>query len=122
MTKFNVAELREKALQADDIRTDVVFVEEWGAEFPVRSLSGRALKDVLSKSKNQRGDRDEIRMTLLAAIYGCATEDGQRVFKDEDLAVFESDRKSATPILKIGKRVLELSALGEGAQADAKKS
>ncbi|TCM89600.1 hypothetical protein EV294_11265 [Paenibacillus sp. BK033] len=121
-TKFDVKALREKALQTDDIKHGSVYVEEWDAEFPVRSLSGKGLKDVLTKSKNAKGERDEIRMSLLAAIVGCADETGTRVFDDTDLAVFESDSKSAAPILKIGKAVLELSALSDGAKADAKKS
>lgn len=121
-TKFNVKELREKALQTDDIKRGSVYVDEWGAEFPVRSLSGKGLKDVMTKSKNAKGERDEIRMALLAAIIGCADETGERVFSDTDLAVFESDTKSAAPILKIGKAVLELSALSDGAKDGAKKS
>ena len=121
MTKFDVKALREKAVQSDDIRHDVVFVEEWDAEFPVRSLSGKGLKDVLTKSKNAKGERDEFRMTMLAALYGCASPEGERVFTDDDLGLFESDRKSAAPMLKIGKRVIEISALGDSGQADSKK-
>ncbi|GMK47655.1 hypothetical protein PghCCS26_47850 [Paenibacillus glycanilyticus] len=121
-TKFDVKALRDKALQTDDIKNGSVYVEEWDADFPVRSLTGKGLKDVLTKSKNAKGERDEIRMSLLAAIVGCADETGARVFDDTDLAVFESDSKSAAPILKIGKAVLDLSALGNNAQTDAKKS
>lgn len=122
MSKFDVKALREKALAADDIKRGSVYVEEWDAEFPIRSLSGKGLKEVMNKSKNAKGERDEIRMSILAAINGCADEADQYVFTPQDLAVFESDAKSAAPILKIGKAVLELSTLADSAKDDAKKS
>lgn len=119
---FDVKALRERALQADDIKRGTIYVEEWEAEFPVRSLSGKGLKEVMNKSKNAKGDRDEIRMSILAAIHGCADETDQYVFTSQDLAVFESDTKSAAPILKIGKAVLELSKFTDSATDEAKKS
>lgn len=118
---IDVKALRERAMQSDDIVYDTVQVDEWGGEYPVRSLPGGALKKVMAQSRvGKGGERDEMRLIMLAAIYGCADKDGNRVFDDKDLAVFESDKKSAAPLIKIGAKVLELSNTGEKGLADAK--
>lgn len=113
--KFDVKALREKALNTDDVKYDTVTIEEWdNAEMPVRTLTTPAIKKIMAQKE------DEVRMMILAVLYGCVTEDGEAVFEDEDLAVFESDKKSFAPITKLGTVIMELSGLNEQAKPAAK--
>lgn len=113
MNSFDVKGLRDKALQSDDIKNDVILVEEWGAEFPVQSLRTKDLKLVLQQSKTGSGDqRDEIRMACLAVLYGCRTPDGTPVFTREDLAAFE-EKKAAAPLMKISAKIMEISGFAD---------
>jgi hypothetical protein len=119
--KFDVKELRQKALATDDIKNDVVYVEEWDAEFPVQSLKAKDLKAVLTQSKNGKGDRDEIRLMCLAVLYGCRTPEGERIFTDDDLAQFENT-KAAKPIMTIGAKIMDISGFNEKAKEEAVKN
>jgi hypothetical protein len=113
--KFDVQALREKVLAHDDIVYDEVYVEDWDVTLPVKTLASADLKKVM------RFKDDPIRMSALAVIYGCVTEDGERVFKETDLAKFENE-KSFGPIQTIAERVLELSGFGDKAVDEAKNA
>lgn len=109
MSQFDVKKLREKALQSDDIKNDIIYIEEWDAEFPVQSLRTKDLKSVLQQSKTGNGEqRDEVRMACLAVLYGCRTPDGSAIFTREDLAAFE-EQKAAAPLMKISAKIMEIS-------------
>jgi hypothetical protein len=120
MSQFDVKALRQKALDSDDIKNDVVYVEEWDAEFPVQSLRAKDLKAVLTHSKTGKdNERDEVRMACLAVLYGCRTPEGTPIFTREDLAVFE-EKKSARPIMTISAKIMEISGFSDKAKAEVK--
>lgn len=111
--KFDPKALRQKVLDTDDIINDTFYVKDWDVELPVRTISAAEIKQIM-KYKN-----DEIRMMILAVLYGCKTPEGESVFAQEDLAAFET-KKSFGPISKLGKKILEISGLGNDAVAQAK--
>jgi hypothetical protein len=111
--KFDVKALRQKVLNTDDVIYESFFVEEWDAELPIKTLGAPELKKLM-KYKD-----DEIRMTILAVLYGCKTKDGEAVFEETDLAQFENG-KAFGPIAKVGKKIMEISGLGEKAKSEAK--
>lgn len=113
-TKFDVKALREKVMTSDDIQYDEVYVSEWDVTLPVKTLSTADMKKVYAAKK------DEIRMMILAVLYGCKTPDGEAVFQETDLAKFEDD-KSFAAIAKVAERVFEISGEGEE-QAKAAKN
>jgi hypothetical protein len=114
MTKqFDVKALRQKVLDTEDVIYDSFYVKEWDAELPIKTLTAPELKQLM-KHKN-----DEIRMTILAVLYGCKTREGEAVFTETDLAAFET-KKSFGPIAKLGGKILEISGLGKDAEKDAK--
>lgn len=115
MTKFDVKALREKVLASDDIKYDEVFVEEWGVTLPVKTLSSSEMKKVM-KTKD-----DNIRMMILAILYGCKTPEGETVFEEKDLAKFEAE-KAFGPIMKVAQRILELSGFDEDSVKDSKNN
>jgi hypothetical protein len=111
--KFDVKALRQKVLSKDDIIYESYFVEEWEAELPIKTLTAPEIKKI-----RQHKD-DEIRMLILAVVYGCKTREGEAVFEETDLAKFESE-KSIGPIVGIGTRIMEISGLGDKAAKQAK--
>lgn len=112
--QFDVKALREKVLSTDDVKYESFTVEEWGVELPIKTLTAPELKKLM-KYKD-----DEIRMTIIAVLYGCKTREGEAVFEETDLLKFETE-KSFGPIAKIGAKILEISGLSDKAVADAKK-
>jgi hypothetical protein len=113
--KFDVKALREKVLSTDDVVYTDFYVEQWDAELPIKTLTAPEIKKLL-KYKD-----DEIRMTILAVLYGCKTREGESVFEETDLAKFETE-KSFGPIAELGAKILEISGLGKKAVVDAKKN
>lgn len=112
---FDVKAIREKVVASDDVQHDAVYVKEWDAELPVRTLMGDDLKKVMKYQD------DPIRMTCLAVIYGCVTQEGEKVFVETDLAMFEKG-KSFKAITHVAKRIFELSGLDEQAAEQAKNA
>lgn len=112
-TKFDVKALREKVMATNDIQYDEVFVSEWDATLPVKTLSALEMKEVMKYQK------DTVRMTIIAVLHGCKTEDGEAVFVKEDLAKFEAE-KAFAPVMKVAERILDMSGFGGEGMADAK--
>lgn len=112
--KFDVKAIRQKVLASDDVKYDTVYVEEWDTEIPVKTLTGADLKKVMKAGKD-----DHVRMTILAVLYGCETPEGEKVFEEADLAVFEN-KKSIKEIAQLAKRIFELSGLTEDMQQQVK--
>lgn len=113
--KFDVKALREKVLNTDDIKFDSVEVAEWDVTLPVKTLNSTEMKKVM---KHQE---DNVRMMILAVLYGCRTVEGEYVFQETDLAKFESE-KAFAPIVKVATKVLEMSGFSEDAVKDAKNN
>jgi hypothetical protein len=111
--KFDVKALRQKVIASDDVQYDVVYVDKWDAELPVKTLVGNDLKRVMQYKD------DPIRMTILAVLYGCVTQEGEKVFEEQDLAVFET-RKGLGEISEVAKRIFELSGLNDAAAKQVK--
>lgn len=114
-TKFDVKALRDKVLNSNDIQYDEVFVKEWDVTLPIKTLSSLEMKEVTKYQK------DNVRMTIIAVLYGCVTEDGESVFTKEDLAKFETE-KAFSPIMRVAERILEMSGFGEDGVQDAKNN
>lgn len=115
MTKFDVKALRDKVMASDDIKYDEVFVSEWDVTLPVKTLSSAEMKKVM-KSQD-----DNIRMMILAVLYGCKTPEGEAVFEEKDLAKFETE-KAFGPIAKVASKVLELSGFDEESVKESKNN
>lgn len=111
--KFDVKALRQKVLDTEDVIYDTFFVKEWDTELPIKTLTAPELKEIM------KYQTDQIRMTILAVLYGCKTRDGESVFEQTDLLAFETS-KSFGPVAKLGGRILEISGLGKDVEKDVK--
>lgn len=115
MTKFDVKALRDKVMASDDIKFAEVFVPEWDVTLPVKTLSSSEMKKVMKYQD------DNIRMMILAVLYGCKTKEGEAVFEEKDLAQFEAN-KAFGPVVKVASKVLELSGFDEETVKDSKNN
>lgn len=115
MSKFDVKALREKVMSTDDIQYDEVYVKEWDATLPVKTLASSELKRVMKYRE------DHVRMLNLAVIYGCKTKEGEAVFNEKDLAVLEAE-KSFGAIQTLAGKILEMSGFYDKAEEDAKNA
>jgi hypothetical protein len=99
---------RDKILQANDLKSEVVNVPEWGGEVTVRTLTGDE-KDAYVMSLYGKGKKEirNIRAGLLArAIVG---EDGKRLFTDADVLALGA--KSAAAIDRVYAVASRLNAM-----------
>lgn len=115
MTKFNVKQLRDKVLASDDIKFSEVEVPEWDVTLPIKTLSSAEMKKVMKVQD------DNIRMMILAVLYGCKTPEGESVFEEKDLAHFEAN-KAFGPIMNVSEKVLELSGFDTESVKDSKNN
>jgi hypothetical protein len=111
--KFDVKALRQKVLSTDDVVYETFYVEEWDTELPIKTLSAQDLKKIM-KYKD-----DEVRMAILAVLYGCKTKEGEAVFEETDLAQFENG-KAFGPVAKLGGQIMKLSGLSNNEVKEAK--
>lgn len=115
MTKYDVKALRQKVLASDDIKYTEVYVPQWDVTLPIKTLSSGEMKKVM-KSQD-----DNIRMMILAVLYGCKTPEGEAVFEEVDLAKFEAE-KAFGPIMTIATKVLDLSGFDAETVKEAKNN
>ncbi|WP_181349388.1 hypothetical protein [Thalassobacillus sp. CUG 92003] len=111
--KYDVKALREKVMASDDIKYDEVYVKEWDATLPVKTLSAGEMKQVMKYKE------DETRMMMLAVVYGCKTEEGEAVFTEKDVAKFEAE-KSFGALMRIGEKIFDISGFDGKAENEAK--
>jgi hypothetical protein len=111
--KFDVKSLRQKVLSTDDVVYDSFYVEEWDTELPIRTLSAQDLKKIMKFKE------DEVRMAILAVLYGCKTKEGESVFEETDLAQFENG-KAFGPVAKLGAKIMSISGLSNNEVKEAK--
>jgi len=103
---------RDAILQAQDLPTERVFVEEWGGEVIVRGLTA-AERDqfeqsiVETRGKDTRVNLRNIRAKLVTLCV--VDEEGKRLFKDEDAELL--GRKSAVALNRIFEVAQRLSGL-----------
>ena len=117
MSKLN---LREKILNAKDIKEEKIFIKEWDVELLIKGMTGKERANFLKAStKNDKVDFESMYPTLvISSTYD--PESGEKVFGIADKDIINS--KSSAPVEKIAKKVLELSGLDEEAHEEEVKN
>lgn len=78
---------RDEILKADDIKTEVVEVPEWGGTVLVRGLTGRERDSFEASIMERRGKQLVPNVANVRAKLACRCiidENGRRVFSDQD--------------------------------------
>lgn len=113
--------LREKILQADDIKKERVKIDEWGVEVEVRSLSGAERARVVENSRSKDGDVDEQKfysMLVIASVFD--PETGEKIFKPADRDILS--QKSFSALNKIAKVAARISGMDDESEEKAEKN
>lgn len=114
--------LRDKILNADDIKKEVVPVEEWDCELEVRGLSGKERNSILNKVMNKQSgemDLDTLYTTLLIkSVYD--PETGEKVFEEKDRDMLSG--KSGAALEKVAQVASRLSGLDNKGVQNAVKN
>jgi hypothetical protein len=90
---------KEQILKAEDLKTEIVEVEEWGGSVNVRTMTGTE-RDAFEQSIVEGKDKTNlanIRARLCAVTI--VDENGNRLFNDED--VVELGKKSAAALDRV---------------------
>ena len=110
--------LRDKILNAKDIKSEIVHVDEWDADVQVRGLTGAERADIIAKATvtdtNDAGEsstRVDQLVLLPLLIIATATDpsDGSQVFGDGDRDAING--KSSSGIDKVTSAALRLSGM-----------
>ncbi len=97
---------RENILAADDLKTDVIEVPEWGCALRVRGLTLGEVNRIVALSSDSKGKLSSIKSALFSFIAGVVEP------KFTDLDIDELQKKSAV-VLRVVKRINQLSGMGE---------
>lgn len=102
-------------LAVDDQCFDSVSCPEWGGDVRVRGLTAYEqsyiAKLIAEEKKNE--------VTLKIVQFGCVDEDGSKMFSANDMEVLRT--KSYKVIERLGKRILELTGLGDQSEIEEAK-
>jgi hypothetical protein len=105
---------RDDILKAQDLKTEIVPVPEWGGDVIVRGMTG-AERDKFEASIVQTKGKDQtLNMVNIRAKLASATicdEQGKRLFSDADIVQLSA--KSAQALQRIFVVAQKLSGIGE---------
>jgi hypothetical protein len=111
--------LRDKILNAQDIKKETVHVDEWDADLIVRGLTGKERADIIDKATvKETNDKGEVinssvdQLVLLPLLIIATTTDpadGSPVFGDADRDALND--KSSSAIDKVSAVSLRLSGM-----------
>lgn len=113
--------LRDKILNANDIKSEKVTVEEWGVEVEVRGMTGEARAEIMEQAVDKEGNMNFKKLfptIIIASTYD--PETGAKVFEPADLDMLNS--KSGGALDKVSKVAMKLSGLDEEAVKKAEKN
>ena len=105
-----VVSIREKILNADDIRQEIVSVNEWGVKLLVKGMTGSQRARMMSSAVDRKGNMDFEKMYAELVISGSYDpESGEKIFSSADKDAL--NEKSGGALEKIAKVCMNLSGL-----------
>lgn len=112
---------RDQILEASDLKTQTVSVPEWGGDVIVSAMTGAA-RDAWEQSLVlTNGSKTTVNMENMRARLVVATvvdEDGNRLFKDDDIARLGA--KSGAALERVCKVAQRLNSLTDADLEDVK--
>lgn len=113
--------LRDRILSARDMKSEIIYVEEWDVKVEIRSLTGKTRAHLMSSAMSSNGKMDFEKLypeLIIATTYDPDT--GNQVFNKSDREAINT--KSGGALEKIAKVAMELSGLTEAAVDNAEKN
>ncbi len=117
-------DLRKHILEADDRKTEVVDVPQWGVQLRIRELSGIARAEIKSLWLGVIGENGKPTGTprdiaALTVVHGIVDDAGNAVFTAADVGALL--QKNGDAIERIYMAINRISGLGEEPKEDARK-
>lgn len=110
---------RQAILDAKDLATATVHVDEWGDDVTVRMMTGTERHTLYAKA-NESGKFNLGMFTAMLATLTMVDADGARLFADDEVAIVAG--KSASALQKVFEASAELNKLNTGAVDAATKN
>ena len=114
---------REQILAANDVKTKVVEVPEWGGSVIVRGLTSLERDKALARIMNDNNQVDLNRLgelRVMIAAMAIIDEQGNPLFTEKDVTAL--GQKSWSAIERISDAVLEISGLTQNALEQLEKN
>jgi hypothetical protein len=116
-----MSELRNKIKNANDIKKEIIEIEEWDCSIEIRTMTAKQRATILDKVMNDKGNMDHDLFHGYMITVSCFDpETGEMIFSTEDTEWLME--KSSGPIERIMSSVMKLSGLNKGAIEDAEKN
>lgn len=112
--------IREQILNANDIETQMVEVEQWGVTVEVRSLDGRSRAALIQAATNAEGSVDLEKLypeLVMLCAHDPAT--GERIFTPEDRDALMAKSGAALEVVALA--AMQVSGMTQTARDEAGK-
>lgn len=113
--------LRSKILNSNDIKSEIIRVEEWESDLEIKSLTGKKRAKIISEAMDNKGRMDFEKLypdLVIASTYDPETHEPIFEMADRDLL----NEKSGGALEKIAQVVLRLSGLDKESVQIAEKN
>ena len=102
--------LRDRILQAKDIQSNLVTVEQWGVDLDIRTMTAVERSRLVSSCTKADGTVDMEKMYPMLLVASCYDpENGEKVFSSADMEALQE--KSAAAIEFVAQKVMEVSGM-----------
>lgn len=121
MKVAKVSNLRQKILEAKDIKRETIHIPEWGVELLLKGLSGTKRGRLVKTCTDRQGNVDYEKLQPLLVLNGAYDPE------TEDLVFGDADRdalgeKNSGVIERIAQKISELSGFNQQALDQAIKN
>lgn len=113
--------IRDKILNAKDIKEDIMEIEEWDVTLLVRGMTGQQRADLLQSALDDDGKvnmASAYPIILVSSIYDPDTR--EHIFTKKDIALL--NEKSGGVMERIAMRCMQLSGLSKEDVSTARKN
>lgn len=113
--------LRDKILSVDDIKKEILHVDQWDVDLEIRSLNGKARSKLMNETMKSNGKMDMERLypeLIISCTYDPETH--ERVFQPTDRE--QINTKNSGALEKIAKVAMKLSGLDADSVEQAEKN
>lgn len=117
----NIINLREKILNSNDIKSEIVYVDVWDTKVKVMSLTSKKRSQIISDAMTDKGKMDFEKIypdLVIASTYD--PETGALIFEASDRDLL--NQKNGGALEKIAQVAMRLSGLSASEEEKAKKN
>lgn len=114
--------IRDKILNAKDIKSEVITIDEWDVKIEIRTLTGLERSKLMNNALNiETGTVDFTKIyPELAIAASFDPESGEKIFSEGDRDIING--KSGAALEKIAQVAMRLSGMDKGAVKEAEKN